>query len=102
MHPYIDKELAERPNVIFEAAFLDPKVQQNSELFLVVTADENKHREQFFRDRKFFHPQYGSTELEEGFKASRLLQDYLIEEAQRLIVFNDKNQEELLSQFKNL
>ncbi len=105
MCPYIDKELAERPNVIFEAAFLDPNVQQNSELYLVVTDDEYKHREQFFRDRKFFHPQYGSTELEEGFRASRLIQDYLIDESKRLkvtLIYNDKNQEGLLSQFKNL
>lgn len=105
MQPYIDKELAERPSVIFEAAFLDPTSQRNGRLFLVVTAEEAAHREQFYRDRKFFHPKYGSAELEEGFLASRLIQDYLIEEAKKLkvtVIYNNNNQNELLDQFDNI
>ena len=45
---------------------------------------------------------YGGQELEEGFKASRLIQDYMIEEAQKLgihIVSNVNNRGKLLEQF---
>lgn len=104
MQPYVKKELTARPNLIFEAAFLDPTVQPNGKLYLVVTLDEDTHREHFYRYRKFF-PQYGSAQLKEGFKASRLIQDYLIKEAQKLkvtIIYNDNNQEALTNQFGTL
>jgi 2-phosphoglycerate kinase len=105
MQPYTEKELTGLHNVIFEASFLDPKKSANGKLYLVVTLDENKHREQFFRERKFFHPQYGSNELEEGFKASRLIQAYLIEEAKGIeviTVHNESDQDKLLSQFSDV
>jgi 2-phosphoglycerate kinase len=102
MWPYIEKVLAQYPEVIFEAAFLDPTVFQHNKLYLVVTTDELKHREQFFRGRKYFHPQYGSNELEEGFQASRLIQDYLLAEAERLtvsVIRNKSDENALAAQF---
>jgi 2-phosphoglycerate kinase len=105
MLPYIEKELTERKSIIFEAAFLDPSKTKGDELYLVVTSNENKHRKQFFKERKYFHPEYGTKELEEGFEASRLIQSYLIEEASKLrvnIIENDSNEQVLLSQFNTI
>ncbi len=103
LQPYVERELADLQGVIFEASFLDPAKFRSMELYLVVTHDENKHRKQFFKERKYFHPQYGSKELEEGFKACRFIQAYLVEEAQKLkirIIINDSNKRDLLNQFK--
>ncbi len=102
VRPYVERELAQRPDVIFEASFLDPQNTKGDNLYLVVTPDEYKHRGQFFRERKKFHPQYGSNELEEGFRASRLIQDYLLREAKGLnvtVVQNNQDEAKLLGQF---
>lgn len=42
MKPYIETELKDRQDVIFEVSFLDPHNQPNSHQYLVVTLDENK------------------------------------------------------------
>lgn len=87
MLPYVDNELAKHEKVIFEAAFLTPLVYNDKwPLILVVTKDEAKHRQQFFSKRPQSHIN------EQNFTASRILQDYLINEATDLdveIVEND-------------
>lgn len=97
MRPYVDRELAKRPGVIFEASFLDPAQYPSASIYLVVTPDEARHRRQFFEHREV------SEELNEGFRASRLMQAYLIEEANKFklaIIRNIKDEGALLAQFE--
>ena len=98
VQPYINRELISHKDLIFEAAFLDPKLHAEENIFLVVTLDEAKHREQFFRDRK-----HGGHELEDGFIASRYIQEYLISEARKhkiTVIQNDGDKSKLLAEFK--
>ncbi len=79
MSPYVLKEVQRHAdNLIVEAAFLDPEILSGlGELVLVVVRDEQKHRNQFFE-----HREEDANNIE-TFPATRIIQDYLIEEAQR-------------------
>lgn len=77
MVPYIQKEIEKYPNeLIFECAFLDPEqVIGKGKVILLIKQDEESHRKQFFAHRE-------ENELGlEHFKASRIIQEFLIEEA---------------------
>ena len=68
---------------IFEAVFIDPdQYYDKTNVFLIVTLDEDEHREHFFE------PVYRkeTDETKENFLAVRMIQDYLIEEAKSLNV----------------
>ena len=78
MIPYIQEEIKKYPNeLIFECAFLDPEqVIGKGKIILLTKQDEEGHRKQFFAHRE---------ENEKGlehFKASRIIQDFLIKEAE--------------------
>jgi len=79
MISYIQKEIEKYPNeLIFECAFLDPEqVSGKGKIILLTKRDEESHRKQFF-----VHREENETGLEH-FKASRIIQGYLIEEAKK-------------------
>ena len=79
MDPYIQREVEKYPNeLIIECAFLDPEPFVGiGRIILLTKRDEEAHRRQFFADRE---------ENESGlehFRAARIIQDFLIEEAVR-------------------
>jgi len=79
MIPYIQEEIKKYPNeLILECAFLDPEqVMNKGKIILLTKKDEEGHRKQFFAHRE---------ENEKGlehFKASRIIQNYLVEEAKK-------------------
>ncbi len=74
----VNKEVQSHDEVV-EGAFLDPNLLKNyGKLILVITSDEKQHRNQFFK-----HRENNETSLEE-FKAARIIQDFLINEAKNL------------------
>ncbi|HEV7454078.1 MAG TPA: AAA family ATPase [Candidatus Saccharimonadales bacterium] len=78
MKPFLDNEIAIHDgNLILEGCFLDPEYSKLGPFFLVVTRDEVRHREQFFKHR----PQDQNNE--ELFRASRVLQEVLMQTAQQ-------------------
>lgn len=87
MESYVEKEISLHDKIVLEAAFLEPShVIKYGKVILVTCSDEEKHKLQFFehRNKTFFN--------EEGFKAARILQQYLIKEARKynlLIIEND-------------
>ncbi len=96
MKPYLDKELAKHDDIIFEAAFIEPAAYPAAKLFLVITLNEEKHRKQFYEHRR------EDVETEEGFKASRIIQDLLIDEAKSLditIIQSENGPKHLLEQY---
>lgn len=100
MLPYVDAEIAKHENIIFEVAFLTPQAYNGKlPLILVVTRDEAKHRQQFFSKRPESHIS------EQGFAASRILQEFLINEAASLkvtIVENDSSLDETAKKIADL
>lgn len=79
MVPYIQEEIEKYPNtLILECAFLDPEqVMNKGKIILLTKTDEEAHRKQFFAHRE---------ENEKGlehFRAARIIQNYLIEEAKK-------------------
>jgi 2-phosphoglycerate kinase len=91
MLPYVNETVSTQNNLIFDAAFLDPsKYQSKAKLFLLVTLKEEVHYEHYFVNR------IKTKEIEEGFTASRIIQNYLVEEAQKLpviVIENDSDPE---------
>lgn len=87
MRPYVKDELSKHVDVIFEVAFLTPQdYNRLHPMFLLVTLDEERHRKQFFATRPV------SDETENRFRASRIIQDYLLHEASSLhvnVIYND-------------
>lgn len=80
MHPYLQAEIDHhRENLVAEAAFLDPaQMGQTGHIFLMVASDEKKHQDQFFAHRR-----RNQVSLD-GFRAARILQAILIDEARAL------------------
>jgi 2-phosphoglycerate kinase len=80
--------------VLAEAAFIDPNDLFNKgSCFLVSTPDKKQHFEQFFAHRT------KSPNSEEQFMAARFIDDFLIDEAQKLninIIKNYGNLDELI------
>lgn len=75
----VDEEIQKHDEMIMEGAFLDPKlVQKYGRIILVITPDEQHHRKQFFE-----HRENTEANLQE-FKAARIVQDFLINEAKDL------------------
>lgn len=67
-------------NVIFEGAFIDPQTYvQQAQVILIVVRDEKLHKNQFYTHREKLFDIYKNE-----FKAARILQEYLIEEAEKL------------------
>lgn len=87
-------ELAKYDQVIFEAVFIDPAQYQNkANTFLIATSDETEHRKHFFER----WPE--TDERIESFRAVRIIQEYLIEEAKDLgikIIYNTGTPGEVL------
>jgi 2-phosphoglycerate kinase len=77
MVPYIQEEIEKYPDIlILECAFLDPEqVMSKGKIILLTKKDEESHRKQFFAHRK------ENEKSLEHFKAARIIQDFLIEEA---------------------
>ncbi|MFA7285608.1 MAG: AAA family ATPase [Candidatus Paceibacterota bacterium] len=77
MVQHINEEIEKYPNeLILECAFLNPEqVIGKGKIFLLIKTDEESHRKQFFAHRE------ENEKSLEHFKASRMIQDYLIEEA---------------------
>lgn len=95
MNLYVEKEIARYSgDLILEGAFLDPeKISGVGRMILVVTSDEDKHRSQYFAHRE------KTEENKETFKTSRMIQDYLIQEAPKYkvtIIENSTNIENLV------
>lgn len=77
MVPYIQEEIEKYPNkLILECAFLDPEqVMNQGKIILLTKKDEENHRKQFFAHRE------ENEKSLEHFKATRIIQDFLTEEA---------------------
>ena len=84
----VGKEIKKHSEVVMEGAFLDPNLlKNNGKLILIITFNEKQHREHFFKHRE------NSEESLEEFKAARMIQDFLINEAKDLnikIIENNK------------
>lgn len=75
----VSQEIQNHDQVVLEGAFLDPHVLKDiGKLVLVVTFDEEQHKNQFFQ-----HREKSEANLEE-FKSARMIQDFLIGEAKNL------------------
>ncbi len=86
--PYVEAEINRHKDLIFEAAFIDPTYYESkAKLLLIVTLNEEKHRKHFFNHR------VKSQETEEGFRAARLIQSYLIKESEKLNVTMIENED---------
>ncbi len=77
MIPYIQEEIEKYPNeLILECAFLDPEqVMNKGKIILLTKKDEESHRKQFFAHRE------ENEKSLEHFNATRIIQNFLIEEA---------------------
>lgn len=82
MAPYVLQETERHDeNLIMEGAFLDPvELADKGRLMLIVTTDEPRHRTQYFQ-----HRDENESNIEQ-FKATRIIQDFLIEEAKKYLV----------------
>ncbi len=84
----VNKKIQNHKEIVMEGAFLDPNLlKDQGKLILVITSDEKQHNEQFFN-----HREKNEANLEE-FKATRIIQDFLINEAKDLnieIIENNK------------
>lgn len=89
MSPYILKEINQNDYLIMEASFIDPKITKKyGEIFLIVIKDLSLHKNNFFKGRIENNSTRGS------FRASRIIQQFLIKEAKRLdipLLSNDLN-----------
>lgn len=98
MQKDVHDKLAELDEFIFEAVFIDPaQYHTKATIFLIVTTDEADHRKHFFER----WPE--TDERIESFRAVRIIQEYLIEEAKDLgikIIHNIGTPEEVLKNFK--
>jgi 2-phosphoglycerate kinase len=95
MAPYVAGEVSKHlDSFIFEAAFLDPNELNNlGRSVLVVTSDEEKYRRQYFKHRE------QNNKNQETFRAARMLQAYLLEEARGLeimVVENNGKMDQIL------
>lgn len=76
----VEEEILKSSDFIIEGAFLDPNsLTEFGKPILLVTSDENKHLAQFLKHREKlldFH--------KNEFKAARMIQKYLITEAENL------------------
>lgn len=79
MASLIQLEIAKYPNtLILECAFLDPEqVISKGKIILLTKTDEEGHRKQFFAHREV------NEKGLEHFKASRIIQNILLEEAKK-------------------
>jgi 2-phosphoglycerate kinase len=84
----IEAELQTYENVIMEGVFLGPAYASHGKMILMIVVDASRHRDRYFRKRAH------TKEDEEGFAASRLLQDYLITEARQLGIEIIENHED--------
>lgn len=81
MQKDVDRVLVKHDKVILEAVFIDPALYRNkAKVFLLVCLDEDTHKKQFFEQRK------ETDESKQNFTAARMIQEYLLEEAQKLNV----------------
>lgn len=99
MRKDVDRVLVEYDKVILEAVFIDPAPYRNkAKVFLLVCLDEDVHKKQFFETRK------ETEESKQNFAAVRMIQEYLIEEAQKLdvkVIRNDAAPQVVLEQMVN-
>ncbi len=99
MRKDVDEVLTKQKNVILEAVFIDPVSYYNEvKVYLLVCLDEDTHRKQFFEKRK------ETDESKQNFAAVRMMQEYLLEEAQKLdvkVIRNDAAPQVVLEQMVN-
>ena len=90
----ITEEVKNWHSLILEAAFLDPSIlQEIGKVILVITSDEKRHKKQFLHHRERLFDIGGNE-----FRAARIVQKYLVEEATGLnvqIIDNDGTQQAL-------
>jgi|SRR3989338_49402 len=83
----VAKEVQNHKAVIIEGAFLDPNLLKDlGRLILVITSDEEQHRRQFFQHRE------KSEDNISEFKAVRIIQNFLINEAKALNIEIKENE----------
>lgn len=76
----VNNEIEKHESLILEAAFLDPNELKNKgRIILVTNQDEKKHKEYFLKHREKLLDFKGNE-----FKAARIVQEYLIKEAEKL------------------
>ncbi len=82
MAPYVAKEIEKyHDSLIMESAFLDPNLLSGiGKLILIITTNENKHRSQYFKYRE-----QNESNIE-TFQVTRIIQNYLLQEAKSLPV----------------
>ena len=74
------KETTKSDAIILEGAFLDPQqLLPLGRVILLTTTDENQHKKQFRHHLEYLFDIHGT-----GFKAARIIQDYLLNEAKKL------------------
>jgi len=72
----VNKEIDNLDKILIEGAFLDPNLlNNNGRMILVIAPDEEEHRNQFFE-----HRENNDANLEE-FRAARIIQEFLVDEA---------------------
>lgn len=98
MAPYVSKEMSKySDSLILEAAFLNPQeLKEKGQLILVITTDEKQHRKQYFEHRK------KNPDQIQSFRAARMIQGYLVEEAKKLSVAIVENNKDMLAQVKKI
>lgn len=83
----VNEEIKNHDGIILEGAFLDPNLlKDDGKLILIITSDEEQHEDQFFQ-----HREKNDVNMEE-FKASRIIQNFLINEAEDLNIEVMENQ----------
>lgn len=82
----VNEEINNKNQVIMEGSFLDPNViKDKGRMILVITVNEEQHKNQFFEHRE------RNNANEEEFGAVRIIQDFLINEAEGLNIEILKN-----------
>ncbi|RJQ24760.1 hypothetical protein C4577_07045 [Candidatus Parcubacteria bacterium] len=78
----IKNKIKKQSDLILEGAFLDPKsLKEFGKVMLLVTKDEKLHKKQFLHHREKILDLKGNE-----FKAARLVQEYLIQEAKEFSI----------------
>jgi 2-phosphoglycerate kinase len=95
MGPIVEDRMRGSVDLIVDGAFLDPnELKDYGKMILITAVDEEKHRRDYFQNRP--HEQ---DKIDE-FNSARLVQEYLIKEAQDLnikIIDNDDTFEQKLN-----
>lgn len=85
LRPFVIEEIKKQNSFILEAAFLDPnELQQFGKVILLTLTDENLHKKRYLSHREKILD-FSANE----FKTARIIQKFLIEEAEKLGIQTD-------------